>query len=877
MSKVRVYEVAKDLGLDNREIVVKMAALGIQVRNHMSSLDAADVDRIKRAIEKEKVESVVEERIRPTVVRRRAVPKATAVSAAPMAASVPATSAPVAAPQPPSAPPQQSQYQQQQAQASTEPKLTMQDAMAELGGTVTRAARLEAEAKAAREAAAPRESEPAAVAAPTPEPVLETRQEQHEEVRPSQPPTSGERLSHAHLPPGVVSRGNLTGVSAPRLSAEAVTRIVTEHDARQQARASFVPGDAPRRRELGRAALGPAGRPVQQGRPGKKKLAPPGKKGLPVQQTVLGAQKRVIRIEDRIQVQTLAARMSLKATEVLMKLMQLGMANVHINSTLDADTAKILANEFQWEVENTAKTDDDLVVEARGKFEDVEVDRALRAPIVTVMGHVDHGKTSLLDRIRSADVAAGEAGGITQHIGAYRVDTPRGPVVFLDTPGHEAFTAMRARGASATDIVILVVAADDGVMPQTKEAIAHAKAAKVPIVVAVNKIDKPGARVETIKRELAGEGLQAEDWGGDTVFMEVSAKTGLGVDKLLEAVVLQAEMLELSANSKIPAEGVVLEAYLDRGRGPVANVLVKNGTLNTGDFVVAGQAWGRVRALTDDRNRSVKTAGPSTPVEILGLSEMPSAGDPVFVVTDQKRAQEIGQARRDSVVRSIAPAAKIGLDQLYAMMQTGTVEELRLVIKADVQGSVEAIVKALTDLSTDKVRVNVIHTGVGGITENDIMLASASKAIVVAFGVRPAGNAGAVAKSEGVDVRLYKVIYEAVDEVKKAMAGLLAPTFIEKPLGKAEVRMVMNIPKAGTVAGSYVLEGKILRSGKARLVRDAVMVWEGSIGSLRRIKDDVKEVTMGFECGITLAGFNDLKEHDIIECFELEEVAATLN
>ena len=592
------------------------------------------------------------------------------------------------------------------------------------------------------------------------------------------------------------------------------------------------------------------------------------------------AQKRVIRIEESIGLQMLASRMSLKATEVLMKLIQLGMTGVNINSTLDADTAKILANEFGYEVENVAKSEDEVIGEARGTFEDREKDRKLRPPVVTVMGHVDHGKTSLLDRIRSANVVSGEAGGITQHIGAYRVDTPKGVVVFLDTPGHEAFTAMRARGGQAADVVILVVAADDGVMPQTKEAINHARAAEVPIVVAVNKVDKPEARPEAVRRELANEGLQPEEWGGDTMFLDVSAKAGLGIDALLESVALQAEVLELSANPKIPAEGLVLEAYLDKGRGPVANVLVRNGTLHTGDIVIAGAAWGKVRAMTDDRGKPTSNAGPSTPVEVLGLSEVPAAGDSLYVVTDQKKAQEIAdsRARAKAAGRSITPSsqAKFGLDQIYARMQAGEVQEMRLVIKGDVSGSVEAVVKALTDLSTDKVKVVVIHTGVGGITENDVMLASASNAIIIGFNVRPAGAAAATAKSEGVDVRLYNIIYEAVDEVKKAMTGLLAPTYVEKALGRAEVRQVFTIPKAGTVAGSFVLDGKLTRGAKVRLVRDSVQVWEGKIGSLRRFKDDVRDVAAGFECGITLEGYNDVKERDILEAFELEAVAGVL-
>ncbi|MGB7475805.1 MAG: translation initiation factor IF-2, partial [Polyangiales bacterium] len=656
--------------------------------------------------------------------------------------------------------------------------------------------------------------------------------------------------------------------SATPLSEGARRRIVAEHAAQREQH-------APRRREIrGRSSIGPTGRP--QGRPGKKRLQP-GKKPKQTEITVPGAQKRVIRIEDNVQLQTLAQRMSLKATEVLMKLMELGVSGVHINSTLDADTAAVLAGEFNYEVENVAMSEDQIVGDARGEFEDKAGDRAHRPPVVTVMGHVDHGKTSLLDKIREADVVAGEAGGITQHIGAYRVDTSRGTVVFLDTPGHEAFTAMRARGAQATDIVVLVVAADDGVMPQTREAVAHAQAAKVPIVVAVNKIDKPEANPDTVKNELAALGLQPEDWGGDTVFVPCSAITGEGVDGLLENVVLQAELLELTANPSIPAEGVVLEAYLDRGRGPVANVLIRDGSLDAGDYVVAGGSWGRVRAMTDDRGDQIQSAGPATPVEVLGLAELPAAGDLFYEVTDQRKAQQVAGARKKPGSASAAPSGGLrGLDQFQAMMQSGDVQELRLVVKADVQGSVEALQGALTDLATEKVKVNVIHTGVGGITENDVMLASASQAIVLGFNVRPQGKASSTAKKEAVEIRTYSVIYEAIDEVKAAMKGLLAPKIVQEDLGKAEVRQTFGIPKIGTIAGCMVLEGKINRGGKARLVRDGIVVWEGAMGSLRRFKEDTKEVQAGMECGIGLQGFNDIKEQDVIECYEEKQVEATL-
>ena len=815
MGKVRIYEIAKELGVENVELVTKISSMGIQVRNHMSALEQADADRVKRAFQKDSSKETVEERIRPTVVRRRAVARKEPKAEAPAETDTTAGAK------------DESSAPQNASEAVPESKPpTQRPAVA---------------AAAKAPARKPESSQPPAVSAPP--------------------------QSRANLPLGVVARGNAVAPGAPQQSPGTVSRILSEHSARSS--------DAPRRREVGRAALGSVGRQMSN-RPGRRKQAPT-KKSQKTEITTPSAAKRLIKIEDQVTLQVLSQRMSLKSTDVLMKLVQLGMTNVNINSSLDADTAAIIAQEFGYEVENVAKSDDEMVSEARGEYENKAEDRLGRPPVVTVMGHVDHGKTSLLDSIRSTSVADREAGGITQHIGAYRVDMKQGTVVFLDTPGHEAFTSMRARGAQVTDVVILVAAADDGVMPQTREALNHAKDAGVPLVVAINKIDKEDAQPEIVKRDLAAEGLQPEEWGGETQFIEVSAKTGKGIDELLKSVLLQAEMLELKANPKIPAEGVVLESYLDKGRGPVANILVSNGTLKTGDTVLAGNAWGKVRAMTNDRGKQVNEAGPATPVEVLGLSEMPAAGESFFAVTDQKRAQELAEDRKRS--QSKGPTtlgAKGGLEQLYQMMQSGEVQELKLVVKADVHGSVEAIVKALTELSTDKVRVNVIHTGVGGITENDVMLASASKAVIVGFNVRPAGNASSTAKSESVDMRLYKIIYEAVDEVKQAMTGLLKPTLVEKNVGKAEVRETFGIPKIGTIAGCYVLEGKFSRNAKIRVVRDSVTVWEGPLKSLRRFKDDVREVASGYECGIGLDGFNDVKTKDVLECFETEEVAAQL-
>ncbi len=594
----------------------------------------------------------------------------------------------------------------------------------------------------------------------------------------------------------------------------------------------------------------------------------------------MSAHKKVIRIEENITLSQMAQRLSLKSTELLMKLLSMGMTGVHINTSLDADTAKILASEFGWEVEDVARSEDQIIAAARGEEKVVRegeaADIVARAPVVTVMGHVDHGKTSLLDKIRKANVAGGEAGGITQHIGAYKVNTSHGMVVFLDTPGHEAFSQMRARGASVTDIVILVVAADDGVMPQTKEAVAHAKAAKVPIIVAVNKIDKPSAEPERVKRELAELGLQAEEWGGDTMFLHVSALSGEGIPALLDAVGLQSEMLELIANPKTAASGTVLEALLDRGRGPVARVLIQDGTLRVGDLVLAGAGFGKVRAMTNEHGKQVHEAGPSTPVEILGLSDVPNAGDQVHVVKDPKKAQEIAEQRKGKMAKSMVPAtAKVSLEELSRRISESGQQELRVIIKGDVQGSVEALAEALSKLTCDKARLSIIHAGVGAITEGDVNLAVAARAIIIGFNQRPAGKAASLADENKIEIRAYSIIYNAVDEVRAAMEGLLPPTLQEKVLGHAEVRQLFKVKGQG-IAGSFVLDGLVRRGGKARLLREGAVLWEGKMAALRRFKDDAKEVLEGFECGISLDGYSDLKEKDVIEAYEIEEIKQKL-
>ena len=581
-----------------------------------------------------------------------------------------------------------------------------------------------------------------------------------------------------------------------------------------------------------------------------------------------------VHVPETISVSDLAHKMAVKATEVIKTLMKMG-SMVTINQVLDQETAMIIVEEMGHKAFAAKLDDPDAFINDDTAHEDAVQEH--RAPVVTVMGHVDHGKTSLLDYVRRTRVASGEAGGITQHIGAYHVETARGMVTFLDTPGHEAFTAMRARGAKATDIVILVVAADDGVMPQTREAIHHAKAAGVPIVVAVNKIDKPEANPDRVKQELVAEEVVPEEYGGDAPFISVSAKTGVGIDELLENVLLQAEVLELKAPKDAPAKGLIIEARLDKGRGPVATMLVQSGTLRQGDVVLSGQVFGRVRAMLDENGKTIKEAGPSIPVEILGLSDVPAAGQDAVVLTDERKAREIALFRQGKF-RDVKLANKqaANLENILDQMTEAEVKSLALIIKADVQGSQEALVQSLQKLSTDEVRVNVIHAAVGAISESDINLAHASKAVIIGFNTRADAGARKAAESVGVDIRYYNIIYDAVDDVKAALSGMLSPEKREEITGLVEIRQVFRATKIGTIAGCYVLEGVIKRSSRARLLRNNVVVWDGELESLKRFKDDVKEVRAGFECGLSLKNYNAYEEGDQLETYDVTEIARTL-
>ena len=584
------------------------------------------------------------------------------------------------------------------------------------------------------------------------------------------------------------------------------------------------------------------------------------------------ARPKNIKVGETIIVKDLASKMSCTAAEIIKKLMQMGVL-ASINQEIDFDTAALVASEFGVNVEELPPEVDPTLIP---EIVDDPKTLVLRPPVVTVMGHVDHGKTSLLDVIRKTSVSTHEAGGITQHIGAYQVKCQGKKIVFLDTPGHEAFTAMRARGAQVTDIAILVVAADDGVMPQTVEAIHHAKDAGVPIIVAVNKIDKPGANPANVKNELMEHGLVPEEYGGDTIMVEVSAKKNIGISDLLEMVLLVAEVKELKANPKREARGVIIEAQLDKGRGPVATVLVQSGTLRIGDSIVAGTTYGKVRAMLNDRGENVKKAGPSVPVEVLGLNDVPAAGDELAAL-EEKQARTIAEKRMEKQRNDMIHAKKVSLDDLFNQIQEGHLKDLNIVVKADVQGSVEALNSSLMGLNkNDEVRVRIVHSGVGAVTESDVMLASASNALVIAFNVRPDANARRVADTEGIDIRTYRVIYDALNDVKEAMSGMLAPKYKEVIQGKVEIRQVMKFSKA-LVAGSYVLEGKITNQSKIRIVRDNIEVFDGELDGLRRFKDDVKEVAAGYECGITIKDYKDFREGDIIEAYIMEEVKTSIN
>ncbi|MEW6377690.1 MAG: translation initiation factor IF-2 [Thermodesulfobacteriota bacterium] len=864
MGKVKVLDLAREVGMEDDKLLLKLKRMGVKMRDKKPAepekkVSLSDEKIIERDAEKE----IVEKRVKPTVIRRRA----------------------------------------RTLEQKAEPPVIVEPEAVEAKAPELKAEKAEPEAKVRKIAAEKRElkkeGKPRAKVTKGKkkveadgEPVLSieekaekkvvgkeaARQGQKEEIRPSQI-TPKKAVKKAEVK-GEVEEGKPKETPGTQLE----VKLPDKEDLIEKEKLDSLTGKkrgfVKKRRLIEERLLEEGereGPPEKEGeivfrpfRPMKKRVVLKTLKKTEV--TVPKPIKRIIRIAEVIAVGDLAKRMGVKGGELIKKLMEMGVL-VNINQAIDADVASLVASDFGYEVEKLSLERQDLLE----RKEDLPEQLRPRPPVVTIMGHVDHGKTMLLDSIRKTNVVGGEAGGITQHIGAYNVQLENGKVVFIDTPGHEAFTAMRARGAQVTDVVVLVVAADDGMMPQTKEAIDHARAANVPIVVAINKIDKPTANPEKVKKDLADYSLVPEQWGGNTLFTEVSAKQKTGIKELLDLILLQAEVLELKANPEKPARGVIIEAKLDKGRGPVATLLVQEGTLKTGDVFIAGSHYGRVRAMLDENGKKIEEAYPSTPVEVVGFADVPEAGEMFIVVPEERMAKQISLYRQEKIrEKELSKLSKVSLEELYDKIKKGEVKELNVIIKADVQGSIEAVKEALKKLSTDIVKVNILHDAVGGITETDVNLASASNAIIIGFNVRPGQKAQALAEQEHVDVRTYSVIYDAITDIKKALEGLLEPTYKEHLLGRAQVIQVFTIRKVGTVAGSLVVDGKVVKGSHARLLRDSVIIYKGRISSLKRFKDDVKDCTHGLECGIGIENFNDIKLGDIIESYEIEEVQPQL-
>ncbi len=919
MSRVRIYELAKEAGLKSKELADRLIELGYPIKSHSSTVDDDMAADIRRKVLDQAASEVIEKKIdrkkRTTVIRRKATtvvrrrskaqkeelarkqeeieqaetaqraadarveePAGAEETVVPAEAERQETGVPVApAPEAGEEGFREAPSEEEQPRTGEEqPAETVEEPIA---------------AGEAKEEKPLEEDEKQPSAGPESLDQETTRSEAAAKKQPKRPRSLARIVGRVEIPveeqrPAPRRKAGRQGVEHGGDQALEVV-VDTGHPGKGKKRGKRVvaiksapggrlkkPGKASRkgRQRMGFAADGD----IEYIRPrksrkkkekGKKEAAAP----TPVAETK--AIKKRIKVFETISVGDLAKRMGIKANEIIAKLMGLGVMAT-VNQALDLDTATLVAADFGYDV-TQGMTEELGIMQLQEQEEGGE--QLPRPPVVTVMGHVDHGKTSILDAIRKTDVAEGEAGGITQHIGAYHVQAPSGDITFVDTPGHAAFTEMRSRGAKVTDIVVLVVAADDGVMDQTREAIAHAKAADVPIVVAVNKIDKDNADPERVKRELGEFGLIPEEWGGDTIYCETSAKKNIGIENLLENIQLQAEILELTANAERRAKGTVIEAQLHKGRGPVATVLVQEGTLKVGDYFVAGMYSGKVRSLTNDRGTKVKEAGPSIPVEVQGLSGVPQAGDEFIVVTDEKMAKSVSHARQLKARESeLASASKVSLDNLFEKMAEQDMKELRVVLRADVQGTLQAFGQAAEKLSTDAIRVRVLHEGTGTITENDVHLAAASDAIIIGFNVRPSVKVKELAEREGITIRSYDVIYHALEDIEKAMVGMLEPEYEERVIGTAEVRETFSVPKVGTIAGCFVVDGKMERNAKVRVIRDGVVVYTGTIASLRRFKDDVKEVQTGYECGVGVENFNDIKIGDTLEAFVMEEVEAKL-
>ena len=841
MGKLRVYELAKEVKMSSNELVERLKSAGFSINNYMSSLDMDDVGRAKDYLSGATDEILEEKRIKPTIIRRRKI-------------IIPKIEEKV----------QEEQIVEEEVTPPSEEEISVPEEKVE----EVLEEEVEQELKEI-----PIPEQPIKEVKPT----IEKKKKERPKTIPAriikkaeiQPPVTKhkEPVTTIPLPEIAISPEKEFGKEKEAIKEKKATKykeeeITPRKDFRRRRREIFERKDLYGDREQGFEARS---RLKAKGKLEKKKLKQ-------TEITVPKAIKRRIKVPDAISVAELARRMGIKFTELIKKLMEIDIM-VTINQTIDFDSASLVASEFEYELEPSSFEEEEIIKEEEEKPEDL----VPRPPVVTIMGHVDHGKTSLLDYIRKSKVIDKEAGGITQHIGAYYVHTSHGDLVFLDTPGHEAFTAMRARGAKVTDLIVLVVAADDGVMEQTIEAIDHAKAANIPIVVAVNKIDKANADPEKVRRELSKYGFVSEEWGGDTLFNEISAKTGRGVDELLDSILLQSEILESKANYKKHARGAIIEARLDKNRGPFATVLIRDGTLNQGDFFVCGENYGRVRAMLNDRGQKIKSATPSMPVEIYGISDVPMAGDDFIVTSDEKKAKLISEHRKTKArLDTVTTRDSVSLDNLFDRIKEGEVKELNIIIRADVQGSAEALKDSLTKLSTEDVKLKVIHGGTGAVTESDVMLASASKAIVICFNVRANPVVKALAAKENVDLRFYDVIYKVIEDVRSAMAGLLDPVYNENIIGRADIKEVFHVSKVGTVAGCYVTDGKIERGAKVRLLRDDVVIFDGNLSSLKRFKDDVKDVSSGLECGVGLENYNDIKPGDVFEFYTLEEMKVEL-
>ena len=920
MSKKRVYELAKEMGLENKELIARLEKIGIAVKSHSSTLEDADLERIQSELLSPEPRKVVEQRIKSTVIRRRAVREPAEEIKPEEAAPAPSEEKPAVEPAPQAAPvlkeavippvpkevPVRTSIYRDVPPSGAAPKpvtpsmkpaakpATQKEAAP---GATAKIDAVKPESVAAEPKAEPEtkpvpeivskapgvEKKPFAVHPPVQREIKPSTVERGPRAQtPPEAPKPLPPVAKKEFPrrPDLKIVKDVTAVPPPS-RVDKIGRVEAEKPKKKGGKppVEVLMGEvvAPRKKALIKKLVDRKDKRIEVER-GEERLPKwrEEKKAAPVKMkkteiTTPKAIKRRIKVAEAITVGELAKRMGVKASEAINKLIAMGLM-VTINQAIDFDTATLIASDFGYQVEAAQNEGDETLPKTETSPENLKP----RAPVVTIMGHVDHGKTSLLDTIRQTHVIDGEAGGITQAIGAYHVQIKGREIVFLDTPGHEAFTAMRARGAKVTDIVVLVVAADDGVMGQTVEAINHARVAGVPIIVAINKIDKPGADPGKIRQTLTEYNLLSEEWGGETIFCEVSAKKQLGIEELLEMILLQADVMELKADPDRPARGVIIEAKLDRGRGPVATVLIQEGTLREGDAFVSKTEFGRVRAMINDQGRRISEAGPSMPVEVIGFSRVPQVSAEFVCVEDEKKARNIGEYWiRKERERELSASSKITLEQLYQKMKEG-VKELNIIIKADVQGSVEALIDALIKLSTDDIKVKIIHSSTGTITETDVMLASASDAVIIGFNVRPDPRVVEVAEQEGVDIKLYDIIYNVIADVRAAMEGLLEPIYKEVVQGRAEVREIFRVPKVGAIAGSYVTDGKITRAAGLRLLRDGVVVYDGRIASLRRFKDDAKEVVAGFECGIGIEGFNDIHTGDVIEAYVKEQIERKL-